>query len=239
MITCLKFKINNGPYKVVSANNNDENIQELASGLNSDEDSLQLLGLLGNFFDLFPDDFWFSRQSIFNSQIHNPTQVVLIGRLVNSKTSSGHSANSLSLVTYNKKSLLESITKDRPPQYEGTLEQWKTTVANTPMSDLGSLLAVHKNNTMYNYTVFSDKKMTLTFAPMTQQDFDDFASESGYFFTPIDMLDTFKSKLGFKSNGLPLETQPISVKNIDGEEVIVIEADANITTNLANLPTYA
>lgn len=235
MNTCLKFRVNTGPYQIVSASNDDTVIQDLATKLRADTGSIQLLGLLGNFFDLSPDDFWFSKQLSLGSQIHNPTEIVLLGRIVNSKTNTSHSTNSLSLVTYNRESLLTTLTKYKPIEYSGTLEEWISLVNSTPMSGLGGLMAQYNNNPMYNDTVFSDQKMTLTFSAMTQQDLDTFVSETGAVFNPTDMFSVFKSKLGFKSNGLPVENQPISVKIIGDEEVIVIEADASITTNLANL----
>lgn len=233
MNTCLKFKVNTGPYQIVSASNDDTVIQDLATKLRADTGSIQLLGLLGNFFDLSPDDFWFSKQLSLGSQIHNPTEIVLLGRIVNSKTNTNHSTNSLSLVTYNRESLLATLTKYKPIEYSGTLEEWISLVNSTPMSELGGLMAQYNNNPMYNETVFSNQKLSLTFHPMTQQDLSSFESETGSTYT--DMFDTFKSKLITRTNGLSEAVQPISVNVVNGEEVIIIEADASITTNLANL----
>lgn len=132
---CITAQIDNGPkqlFKIKNAdfqwiiNNNPETVTE---------EKMLALALLSYFFDLSPNDYW---RDVVGFTESRPS--FYVGQLMDNYTSMNHPINSVSLVSFNRSSLIANLSKKIPPGFTESYSQWGNRLRGKSLSQVNTIL---------------------------------------------------------------------------------------------------
>lgn len=216
---CMNLHIGEQPPLVIAFNHNFTSI--ISDYPSMTVQQLGLLALLSSVFDIRTNNYWME---------HMPWVPIMqgvglnIGELVDNTLDPRIPLNTLTLITYTKKSLKNSFKREVPYEYAGTPEDWAQELETTLFENLTS--KVDK----YFPAIFSfiAQPLVISFSAVTEQEMEVY-SEGKSTTVYENGFEWLKSSLGSTSGNILSPTSPPVTLDVSGDrEKISIKTEVFI-----------